>query len=116
MGRAWASALRPAPHWWTPQTYGYVPGQRHESAILLMKLAMWRLTSYGLAWMGCWYDMSNAFTSVHHSYLDNVVHTYCHAHDAQLLSLRHRYAMVFIRGQDNDLICVRPTSGDLQGD
>eukprot|EP00972_Heterocapsa_arctica_P078789 11617731-Heterocapsa_arctica.AAC.1 len=23
--------------------------------------------------------------------------------------------MVFIRGQDNDLICVRPTPGDLQG-
>eukprot|EP00972_Heterocapsa_arctica_P049402 7271513-Heterocapsa_arctica.AAC.1 len=89
MGKAWAFALWPAPHWWTPPTYGYVPGQRRESAILLMKLAMWRLTSYGLAWMGCWYDMSNAFPSVHHDYLDYVLQNDCHPHDTRLLSLRH---------------------------
>eukprot|EP00972_Heterocapsa_arctica_P053418 7869309-Heterocapsa_arctica.AAC.1 len=81
-----------------------------------MKLVMWRLTSYGLAWMGCGYDMSNAFPSVHHNYLDNVVYSHCHDQDVQLLSLRHKYAMAFIRGQDNDLLCVRPTTGDLKGD
>ena len=42
----------------------FLPQQRREAPILIVRCAMWRLAQQHTACLGCWYDMTNAFASV----------------------------------------------------
>jgi hypothetical protein len=54
--------------------FGFVLGRRREEAILLIRLARWRLLRRNLGCLLVLYDMTNAFAFVAHSLLSDTVH------------------------------------------
>eukprot|EP00972_Heterocapsa_arctica_P112234 16430652-Heterocapsa_arctica.AAC.1 len=72
IGNAWAfSVWSSFPCTAPANNFVYLPLQRREAAVLVMRNALWRLAQNHTGSLACWYDMTNALASVIKTQLDS---------------------------------------------
>ena len=95
---------------------GFKPRRRREQTILQVKIAKWHLAQNALTWVAPFYDQANAFASVDHAALNQVVREALPHGDAELLLQRHTRALCFLRADSGEWALMSLGCGDLQGD
>jgi hypothetical protein len=120
-GKAWfGTTWQMTQREWNAHSYGFVPGRRREGAMLQLRCAQWWMIHLKQEWTTCYDDIKNAFLSVVRWRLDKVIEKVAPTTDQQLLKFRHQIALMMlpsnVSGESDELLCVEPRTGDLQGD
>lgn len=98
-----------------PYASGYAKGRSRIEAILQQHVVAERLRMAGLSFISCFHDIANAFPSMAHSCLRNVLQSAALPANAELLLQRVQETCMVVEGCDRSAVVV-PGSGTLQGD
>jgi hypothetical protein len=96
--------------------FGFVKHRRREEAILVIKLACWRLVALGHSWLAAFYDMTNAFPSIDQDLVAQTLISSADQWDLPLLLQRLFEAVLVIQDATAGEQWWRIGSGTLQGD
>eukprot|EP00971_Amphidinium_carterae_P333990 6469050-Amphidinium_carterae.2 len=103
IGKAHAAAL-----WRThtgavsDQATGFRSHRRREQTILQFQLVRWHLAQQKCGWVAPFYGQANAFASVSHQALDDMLQVCLPTATAEVLSGRHRRAMCYMQADDGE--------------
>ena len=98
-----------------PYASGYAQGRSRIEAILQQHVVAERHRMAGFSFISCFHDIANAFPSMAHSCLRNVLQGAALPANADLLLQRVQETCMVVEGCDRSAVVV-PGSGTLQGD
>jgi hypothetical protein len=118
VSKAWARATwTPTPSAFDSASFGYIPGRQREMAVLLQRIARYRVHHRGFGCLQVYWDLTNAFASVDPPLLDRAIDSaISDAESSWFLKQRHRRAFVVLKDHDNNILAARMQQGDRQGD
>jgi hypothetical protein len=96
--------------------FGFTEGRRREQAILIANTTKWRLRTLGISHTQSMHDGANAFPSMGHPTLKDMIDTTCKIEDGPFIEARHKHSIVCIPTPQGERIYLEPAQGGLQGD
>jgi uncharacterized C2H2 Zn-finger protein len=96
--------------------FGFTQGRRREQAILIANTVKWRLKQLGVNFVQSMHDVANAFPSMGHKTLDEMLEKITHAEDTPFLKARHKHSQICIPTPQGERLYVTAGQGGLQGD
>ena len=96
--------------------FGFAKGRRREQAILIANTTKWRLKKLGISHIQSMHDVANAFPSMGHSALKEMIDEICRPEDGPFMEARHKHSIVCIPTPQGERLYLKSGQGGLQGD
>jgi hypothetical protein len=97
-------------------TYGYTKHRRREQAVIIQSQLSWKLRKLGKNHTTTMRNIANAFPSVNHESLGEMLDSSVEPRTASFLKSRHEHSYMILQTNAGDATILKPKWGGLQGD
>ena len=91
--------------------YGYTKGRRREQAILIQSQTSCKLRNLGINHTKSMRDIANAFPSIAHNSLNDMLDKVTDPRSARFLQHRHRHSYMVIQQNSGECTIIKPGCG-----